>query len=214
LKLKVRTNEAEIFADLDALAREVEQTVKPRAANKLRDQALTAGSRAIARIYGLPVRQVSGSRYVRLILATASNPQGGIIMGGPGFPLSLFSPRKEGKRGISVQVKGKRFLIPGAFLATMKSGHLIVGARGAYGGKSSRIIRRTGSFGRFIFGRGERVKRANKWGSSELPVNEFLTFSLGDALANREVVQAMQDRIEEQAEKVIAQELRFILSRG
>lgn len=211
MRLSVSSNLDTVLGDLDRFVAQA-QIAMPRALNKLREQAQVAAAREIASIYRIGVRTVLDSKYLRISLATPSKPEATIRMGGPGFPISLFSPRKA-PGGISVQIKGRRFVIPHAFLATMRSGHVIVGARGAYGGKSGRSLKRTGSFGRFIFGRGERVKRSNRWGSSELPINEFLTFSLGDALANRDVIERVQDRIEEQAAKVIKQEIAFA-SRG
>jgi len=119
-----------------------------------------------------------------------------------------FQPRQT-RAGVSVSIKGRRVIIPGAFLATTKSGHVGVFARGAYGAKSRRTLRETGSFGRFKFGRGERVKRANRWGSSELPINELFTFGPVESFSNADVTAAVQDRIEEQAAKVLERNLRF-----
>lgn len=209
MKLALRANADQVLADLDAFERTVREVAVPSALNRLRDMARVAGARRIAELYGIGVREVNDSKYLKLAWANARSPLASLSMGGPGFPLSLFRPLRVPGVGVSVLIKGKRVLIPHTFLATMKSGHLIVGARGAYGGKSAKTIRRTGTFGRFVFGRGERIKAPNKWGVTELPINEFLGFSLGDALSNREVENAMQDRVEQAAADVLRSEIRF-----
>lgn len=209
MKLGLRTNVEQVLADLDAFEASVRQVAVPRALNRLRDSARVAGARQIAETYGIGVRDVNDSRYLKINLASPGNPVASLSMGGPGFPLSLFKPIKVPSIGISVLIKGRRVLIPHAFLATMKSGHIMVGARGAYGGKSGRAIKRTGAFGRFVFGRGDKLKKSNKWGVTELPINEFYGFSLGDALGNRIVEQAMQDRVEELAANELRSQIRF-----
>lgn len=212
MKLGIRTNVDQVLADIDAFEAKVRQVAVPRALNRLRDAARVAAARQIAEVYGLGVREIQASRYIRIELASPARPVASFSMGGPGFPLSLFRPLKVPGQGVSVLIKGRRVLIPHAFLATMRSGHLIVGARGAYGGKSGRALRRTGAFGRFVFGRGDRLKRANKWGVTELPINEFLGFSLGDALGNRLVEQATQQRVQELAADELRRQIRFAQS--
>ena len=206
VRLSVRTNVDQVLADVERALTSVTSVAAPRALNELSDQAQTAGLRKISEIYHVGPRTTE--RYVSIELASPSNLQATITVKGAGFPLYAFQPRQT-KAGVSVQVKGRRITIPGTFLAKTKSGHVGVFARGAYGGKSGRTLRETGSFGRFKFGRGERVKRANRWGSTELPINELFTFGPAESFGNADVTAAMQDRVEEQAANVIERNIRY-----
>ena len=206
MKLKVTTNIDAFFADLDRAFASVADVAVPRALNELRDQAETAGKRKAAEVYKLPVRALD--KYTTLKLATAGDLAASITVRGPGFPLALFAPRQT-RKGVSVSIKGRRIVIPHTFLATMPNGHTGVFARGAYAGKGARVLRETGRFGRFVFGRGVRVKRPNRWGSSELPISELFTLSPPDAFGNPEVTEAMQDRVEQQAAAVLARNIKF-----
>lgn len=209
MRLAVKTNLDEVFADLDRFVDRVETVAAARTLNKLSEQAQTAGFRKINDLYQIGPRTMD--KYAAVKAADASNLQAEITVKGNGFPLYEFKPIAT-KQGVSVLVKGRRVLIPHAFIAKMRSNHTGVFARGAYGSKSGRKLKITGTFGHFNFGRGERVKRANRWGSTELPINEFFTFAPPDAFSNADVVAAMQDRVEEQAPKVLAQEIRFATS--
>ena len=206
VRLSVKTNVDEVFAALDRELSKVNGIAIPRALNELRDQAQVAGLRKISELYQVGPRITE--KYVSLKFATPLDLEATITVKGAGFPMSAFQPRRL-RNGVSVLIKGKRIMIPGAFLATMKNGHQGVFARGAYGGKSRRKLTLTGSFGRFKFGRGERVKRANRWGSTELPINELFTFAPADTLADADVTAAMQDRVDEQAAKVIERNIRY-----
>lgn len=208
MKLSVRTNVDQVMADLEAAFRQVTDVAVPRALNELRDQAQTAGLRKVAEIYKIGVRELANPKYMSLKLATNRDLEASITVRGKGFPLAVFQPRQT-RAGVSVQIKGRRVTIPGTFLAKMPSGHLGVFARGAYAGKGSRVLKQTGTFGRFVFGRGVRVKRPNRWGSTELPINELFGFSPGDAFGNADVTQAMQDRVEQQVGAVLARNIKF-----
>lgn len=208
MRLKTRTNVDEVFRDLDAFALEAKTVAAARALNVLEGQATVVGFRKIAELYGVGPRTTE--KYASVELATATNPEATITVKGPGFPLSAFAPIVVTKRGVSVKLKGRRVLFPGTFMARMPNGHVGVFARGAYAGKGATAIKVTGRIGRFVLGRGRRVKRANKWGSSELPINELYTSSPADTFANPEVVEAMQDRIEDQAPDVMRRELAAV----
>lgn len=205
--LALRTNIEDVFRDLDAVVRDMKTIAAARTLNVLEGQAEVVGFRKIAELYGVGPRTTE--KYATVELATVTNLEATITVKGQGYPLSAFSPIPT-KRGVSVKIKGQRHLYPGTFLARMPNGHVGVFARGAYGGKGATTLRVTGRIGRFILGRGKRVIRANKWGSSELPINELYTSSPGDTFANDDVVQAMQDRVEQQAPIVMQRELAAV----
>jgi hypothetical protein len=204
MRLALRDNRDQVEQELDAWARAIQDIARPRILNKLRDQAQVAGLRAINDEYRIGPRTME--RFVRLTFADAARLEAELTVRGKGFPLSMFAPRQT-RAGVSVQVKGRRFIVPGSFMARMPTGHVGVFARGSYGGRGL-LIREARSFGRFIFGRRVRITQPRRK-RSELPVNELFTLSPPDAFANPDVTDAMNRRLDEQAAKVVEQEIRF-----
>lgn len=201
---------------LDRRLDELEQAIllaSTRTANALIERAKTSGFREVERVYGIGPR--SFEKYARITLARGEEVVATITVKGRGLPMFHFQPRQTPK-GVTVRVKGKRILIPHAFLGKMRSGHIGVFARGAYGGKGSKARLSGEAFGRFQFIKGSRKVQGRRAGGkgakrSGLPINELYTFAPPDAFANRQVIDAMCTRIEDDAEKVMRQELRFAL---
>lgn len=192
MRITTKSNSDEVLGKIDQFAELVSTIVAARAANKLSDQAQTAGFRKVNELYDVGPRKME--KYASARIATPSTPSSAIIVKGKGFPLSAFRPRQT-SQGVSVSIKGRRALIRHAFIATMPSGHTGVFARGKYGA-------------RFQFGVGTRhVKRHGK--STELPIAELFSFAPADAFSNPDVIAAMDARVTEQGPKVFAQELRF-----
>lgn len=195
MKLAVRTNVDEVFADLDRFVEDAQSRAVPRAVNRLAEMAQTAGLRAVNEEYRIGPRAFE--RYLTMRLARDGEFEASIRSKGGGLPLQLFAPRQV-RAGVSVMVKGRRVIVPHAFIARMKSGRVGVFARGAYGGRG--LKRSTGqSFGRFAFGR------------SRLPINELFTFGPAEAWSSERVVGAMSDRVQDQLDKVMRRELAFAL---
>jgi len=113
-----------------------------------------------------------------------------------GSPLALgnFGFTKV-KKGVKVRVKGKATLIPGAFVATMKSGHKGVFARGRYTS--------TG----FEF----RKKRVSKKGN-DLPITRLNTLSQGAMLRQPKVIKPVMRRVNDMLEKRIKHELYRLIN--
>lgn len=181
---------------MDAFVRDAHGVGMARALNRLRDQAQVAGLRKVSEVYGIGPRTTE--KYVSIDLASPDTLEASINAKGAGFPLYALQPRQT-RAGVSVRIKGRRVTVPHAFIATMKSGHIGVFARGAYGGRG-RDIRASGTFGRFTFGK------------RRLPINELYSFGPAEAMSNPDVVAAMEDRVDEQAAKVIESEIRFAKS--
>jgi hypothetical protein len=193
--MRLRTNVDEVFAKLDGFVDAVRSVAGPRAVNKLGAQAQTAGFRRISEVYGIGPRTTERYATVKVASVGAPIPEFVLTLKGNGFPLADLNPTQT-RKGVSVRIKGRRYLFPHAFLARMPNGHLGVMARGAYGGKG--IADATGeSIGRFVLGR------------SRLPINELRTFGPASTLREASVIDAMQSRVAEQATKVFAQEVRF-----
>lgn len=182
MRLGLRTNASAVLDDMEAFVAAHLQAV-PRALNRLRDQAATAGFRQVADMYQVPVRAMR-DRYSRLEDANRIRGESSINVKGKGFALYGLSARQT-KAGVSVVIKGRRRLIRGAFLKRLpKTGHIGVFARGVYGAT-------------FQFRRGR------------LPINELFSFAPPDAFSNPEVVETMNDRVESQAFSVLQAEIRF-----
>lgn len=212
MQLRALTNHAEVARSIDAFGEAIVRRASSRAVNRLADQAKVAGLREVSRIYGIGPR--SFERYVTTKMAADGEFRASIRAKGSGLPLYLFDARQTA-RGVSVRVKGHRFVIPHAFIARMTSGRVGVFARGGYGGKG--VIKPSGeTFGRFVFGRGSRkmkgIRRDGRGAKrSGLPINELYTFAPADALANAEISSAMSDRVLDQLDKVMRQEINFAL---
>lgn len=194
MQLAVSTNIDQVFAQMDRFVEQAQAVAVPRALNRLREQAQTAGLREVARVYGVGPRTME--RYLTVHLASVRELAATMTVRGVGFPLYAFSPRQT-KTGVSVQVKGRRLIVPHAFIKRMRSGHIGVYARGAYGAKSRKLVPNGQTFGRFNFG----------W--NRLPINELFTTTPPSAFSNDDVTDAMYRRVQEQASKVIAAEIRF-----
>lgn len=178
-----------------------------RTANRLIERAQTAGFRVVSREYGIGPRTFE--QYARVKLARDGEVVASVEVRGSGLPMWHFQSRQT-KRGVTVRVKGRRFLIPHAFIARMASGHVGVFARGAYGGKG--VLKPTGETfgGRFRFG----YSRRRKSDRSRFSINELFTFAPPDAFANEKVVDAMSETVAENIDKVMRQELNFLRLRG
>lgn len=194
MRLSVRTNEKEVFHDLDAFVDAARSRAIPRGINRLAALAELAGLRKVGDTYELAPRTVE--KYLRLTVATRDNPVASITAAGQRFPLSVMQPRQT-RKGVSVRIKGKRFVIPHSFLSKALGGTHVF-ARGGYRGKDGGVRPRGEDFGRFVMGLGR------------LPISEIYTFGPAETFANEEVVQAMQDRIEEQVQSVFAREIAAV----
>ena len=211
MPIRTTTNVQEVDRGLDTLRAAVLGQAAARAVNRLTEQAQVAGLREVDRIYGIGPR--SFEKYVKTELAKGGELKASITVKGEGLPLYLFDARKV-KAGISVKVKGRRFVVPHAFVARMASGRVGVFARGSYGGKG--LTKRSDqTFGRFVFGKGSRKIKGKRPGKGQarsgLPINELYTFAPPDAFANPKVTGAMNDRLFEQMEKVWQQEISFAM---
>lgn len=194
MQLAVTTNIDQVFAQMDRFVEQAQAVAVPRALNKLRDQAQTAGLRRISEIYRIGPRKME--KYLSVKVAAGREFEASIIVRGAGFPLYEFSPRQT-RAGVSVLVKGRRVVVPHAFIGSMPSGHIGVFARGSYGSRSRKFVATGQSFGRFRFSK------------TRLSINELYTMSPAATFSNGEVTDAMHDRMRAQAASVLAREIAF-----
>lgn len=220
LKLNVTTNLDSVLRQLDTWSDDVAQRAMTIAINKLGAQAKTAGLREIRQTYGLSIADIGP--YFDFTEASRSPLAYTITAKGKGFPLSLFKPRvvRGIGGGVSVLLKGRRVLIPHAFIfqgqvfarGTYNAGPAGPGTVGRRAGKRRKagIRERTGvsafdptgeRFGRFAFGR------------NRFPITLLRTTTPPSVLLNPDVVKTMNDRITEQAPGVIRNAMKFATTR-
>lgn len=193
LRVDIRHNISAASAMLTKLSRDMGEKAVTRAINKTAQQAKTQAAREIKDKYQISTRVISRSLLIRR--ASRNMMQAVIQAEGKPLPLIAFNVRKDA-RGVSVQIKGRRVTVPHAFIATMKSGHKGVFARGGYKGSFDRNGQQ---FGRFQFGR------------KRFPIGELFTFSVPQGFSNKAVRDAVVRRVNEQFPKVLAQEINFLL---
>lgn len=149
-------------------------------------KAKTAASVAIRKQYNIRAKDIKPT--IKLKFAISGNLRSALISVGGPTPIYGFKPRQT-KTGISVKIGKKRKKIPSAFIATMRSGHTGVFAKGDY------------TKGKFKF----RKKRVRKKGP-DLPITELKTVAIPQALGNRIVLEHLRSRIEEDFPKRLEHE--------
>lgn len=216
MRVKAKGNVEQVLAQIDDFESAITSTAIPRALNTLGQQADVAGRRKIRDIYGIATGDLAP--YFDVNLASAGNLEVRIVAKGKGFPLRFFKPRRTAT-GIVVTIKGRQVTIPHAFIPKGALGSTDqVFARGRYGagstaaarrhpgrkaelarGGGSSLFRPSGeSFGRFGFGLGR------------FPITLLRSSSAPDALSNPDVIEAMNDRVSQQAASVLAREIRAV----
>lgn len=141
-----------------------------RALNHTIRKTRTASSKEIRKFYNIRSKDVK--RTMRIDRATLHDLESSLISIGRPLPIIAFKPRQT-KKGVTVRIGSKRKRINKAFIATMKSGHTGVFARGHYKRGMS-----------FLF----RYKRVVPSGRNDLPITELKTVAVPTALANDVVV--------------------------
>jgi hypothetical protein len=177
----------------------VQRQVVPRAASraltKAATQARTQAAREIRDRYNisarLVARQIDVTRSTPDTLVALLKPQGSKL------PVIAFQARQT-RRGVTVQIKrGSRRLIPHAFIATMRSGHTGVFARGVYSGLS------------FV----HRSKRLRRYPKPDLPITELFTVGVPQPFASQAVLDALERKVRQRFPQLLDHEIRFDLSR-
>lgn len=195
LRVDIRHNINQAVDQLAKFSRDMADKAVTRAINKTAQQAKTSAGREIKDQYQISTRVIGRSISIRR--AGRGVMQAVITATGKPLPLIAFQAKKD-SRGVSVQIKGRRVVVPHAFIATMKSGHKGVFARGGYKGGFERNGKQ---FGRFQFGK------------QRFPIGELFTFSVPQGFSNKMVKDKVVKRINEQFPKVLAQEIAYLLTK-
>ena len=118
LNVSVTSNAAAIMAEIDGLTKGQQRVAIMRALNRAGDGVKTDASREIRQIYR--VKKATVDKSFGISRASAERLQ--VVVNVSGRPLSLagFDP-KQTRKGVSVNVKGQRKLIPHAFIRTLRT---------------------------------------------------------------------------------------------
>lgn len=197
IHIDIRHNLADSAGDLARMSRQLQTLAVTRALNKTAARAKTKAGREIKEQYRIGTRLVS--RFISISRAGGRKGHIATVSAeGRPMPMIAFKPRQTAS-GVSVDIKGRRVTVPHAFIATMRSGHRGVFARGGYKGSFERA---GGQFGSFIFGR------------QRLPLGELFTFSLPQAFSSKVVLDRVTRHVNNEFPKVLRQEINFIFSRN
>jgi hypothetical protein len=158
------------------------------AINRTLGNAMTSITKAIGKEYNIKAKDIK--KAMVKVNAKPSTPWGLIKVSGRTLPLIAFKPRQT-KKGVSVQIlKGKRAVIPGAFITTMSTGHTGVYAKGKYKRKGGSF-----QFRKKRINKAPRTTRSGIVAYPDLNITELQSVSIPQAFAN-DVIQ-----------KVVAKEL-------
>ena len=198
MRIEVRTTIRAAMRDLRAKQRAIAQAALPRALNKVAAQVRTQAARELKARYGIGVRNARDRLYISR--ARSGNLIAKVIAEGKPFPLIAFRARDQRPRGVVVTIRGKQRRFPSAFIATMRSGHRGVFARGRY------------TRGRSGFQFGNFYSRAQGRKGRAL-INELFTSSAPQGFRTREITQRLVDLVNQKFPGVLAHEIAHALRR-
>lgn len=146
------------------------------ALNNVARKARVQSSKEIRKIYKIRAKDIAKATTVTK--AHKQNLKSVVLATGRPLPIMAFNPRKT-KRGVTVNIMGKRKRFAHAFFATMRSGHKGVFVRGTYyQGK--------------LMPRRKRLKTRG----NDTPITEVKTVGVPTAFASRSVMTALFKKIE------------------
>lgn len=195
VRVDIRHNINDAVDRLTKLSKAMRDTAITRTINKTALQGKTQAGREIRDRYQISTRVIG--RSISIQRAGRGVLQATIKVEGKPLPLIAFQAKKD-PRGVAVNIKGRRVVVPHAFIATLKSGHKGVFARGGYKGSFEKNGKQ---FGRFQFGK------------KRFPIGELFTASLPQGFNNKVVKAAVVKRITDQFPVVLAQEIAYLLTK-
>lgn len=187
--IDIKVDSRRVRQSLSQLASSLQDKAIARAVNKTAAAAKTEASREI-RAQGYNIKAAAISKSLTITRANNRTLEAVIVVSGRAIPLINYGARQVGK-GVSVQVKNGRQIIPHAFIATAKNGHRGVFVR--VGRAHKKVIRG----GRAIW--------------SGLPIKELFGPSIPTATANEAVQRAMARVIKDRYPRLLAHEIKFVL---
>lgn len=190
LKLDVRADVKGITAAMTRYVGEQQKAVV-RALNKTAMQARTAAAVEV-RSAGYNIKSSAIKKSFTIIRASRGNLV--VILKATGRPIALVNyGARQGKNGVSVQVKTGRTVLRHAFIATMRNGH-------------AGVFERKGNAHK-------KVMRNGKVFRSGLPIKELFGPSIPQSLANDSVEKALMAKIREKFPQILRHEIAFAASK-
>ena len=163
-----------LYRDLDG--RQFDTQVA-RALNYTAARAKTSVSQGVRAEYRIKAKDIK--RAIVLRRAYVTKLEASIVAAGTSLPLRAF-PHRQTRKGVSVAImRGKRKVVQKAFVATMRSGHTGVFARGTYGGDGFKF----------------RYKRISPPGKADTPITELRTTSVPKAMSRDAILEKVSDKI-------------------
>jgi len=192
IQVQIKSNLEDVRKRFGTLAKDVEEKATVSALNRTATTVRAAAVREIRAEYpGLKAGAIRDE--LKITRARRDQLEAIITLKGDRIPLIDFSARQT-KKGVSVQIKRGRKLIPHAFIATMKSGHKGVFVRV----KSVKPLV-------FRFGPGSRLTQKK----NDLPIAELSSLSLPRAFVNKNVQAVLKRLAAETFSKNFAAELSY-----
>jgi hypothetical protein len=188
IKLNVTVDMAQALTTLDRVSEEVREKAAMRAINKMADQVKVQASRDIR---GAGYNIKIGTIKKAITIGRASSSQLVARVRASGRPIGLinYGARKT-RKGVSVQVKNGRKIIPDAFIATMPNGHRGVFVR--EGATHKKVMT------------GGRVQ----W--SGLPIRELYGPSIPSAFLSKIVQESLESAVRERCPAMFRHEVEFL----
>jgi len=192
LSIDVRSNVSSIALELRAAAQDMRDTALVRALNKMGQQVITTASKEIRKAgYNLKASDIK--KALSLKRATQSSKVATVTASGRPVPLIKYGA-KQTSQGVTVSVLHGRKLIPGAFIATMPTGH-------------------TGVFVLQPGGKHRKFKKAGRSSWHQLPIRELFGPGIPDAAANAGVRSAVEALVVEKFPRILEHEHAWLSKR-
>jgi hypothetical protein len=160
------------------------------ALNVVARKARTAASKEIRSIYKIRAKDIGKATVISR--AHQNNLEAAVIATGRPLPIMAFNPRFS-KKGVTVNIMGKRKRFAHAFKATMKSGHVGVFVRGQY--KAGKLV--------------SRPKRVRPPRDNDNPITEVRTVGIPTAMSNDVVMRHLMQKIEAELPKELSRAFNY-----
>lgn len=160
-------------------------TALARTINRVVMSGRTQASREIRKKY--KIKKADLDKKLRTQKASRAKLNGQIITWGTPLPVKNFKPIQR-KKGVSINIAGKRKTIDHAFIATMKSGYVGVFMRGKYRAQGFEYIP-----------------------GGRLPITQLVTVSQGVMFANPQVMDRTRSQIDSMFGPRLEHEIKAIL---
>ena len=170
LSVNVRSNASSVAMEFSAAAREMRDTALVRALNHTADRAKVVGAREVRDTGGYKIKIGTIKACIKVKRASQSNLRASVVAKGQPIPIIEFGAKQTSK-GVTISVQKGRKLLPGAFIATMPSGH-------------KGVFYRKGNLHK-------KIVTGGKASWHGLPIKEVFGPSVPDGLANKAVQDAV-----------------------